>query len=43
MPVRMVPNTSEQITGHVNNVGDNHVDDDGEPAVKYGIKASLSG
>ena len=49
MPVSMVPNASEQMTGDVNDVGDNHVEDDkdfnddGETAVKYGIKASLSG
>ena len=45
----MVSNASEQMTCDANDFGENHVDDDndfdddGETAVKYGIKASLSG
>ena len=47
--VSMVSNASEQMTCDANDFGENHVDDDndfdddGETAVKYGIKASLSG
>ena len=47
VPVSMVPNASDPMTYNVNDVGDNHVDDDkdfnddGKTAVKYGIKASL--